>query len=155
MKGRWLAGLLTMLLVVSLGSSCATTSGIPSAGTMPEGMTFAGLWYSDQYEHMYLTQTGNRVEGVYAYGEGGTIEGEVTGNLLVFEWVEPGSREHVRRTRRGKGYLQMMPDGETYKLVGEWGYNEEHRGGGPWTADFIRPEENEDPRTLEALRRIH
>jgi hypothetical protein len=138
-----------------LVSGCAVTSGLPSPRDMPEGMSFSGLWYSEQFEHMYLHQQGDQVEGVYAYGPGGQIRGEVRGNLLVFDWEEPGSREQVRRTMRGKGYLQLVESDDGYHLVGEWGYNEEHRGAGPWTADFIRSQESEDPRTVEAIRRIH
>ncbi len=147
--------MVVVMAVVFGVSGCTTAAGVPSPGQMPDGMSFAGLWYSDQFEHMYLHQEGDRVEGVYAYGTGGKISGEVRGNLLVFDWEEPGSRDQVRRTMRGKGYLQLVADGDGYNLVGEWGYNEDHRGAGPWTADFIRSPENEDPRTLDEIRRIH
>lgn len=143
------------LILGGFALGCATTSGLPSAGTMPEGKSFSGLWFSEQFEHMYLHQEGDQIHGVYAYDGGGTLEGEVRGNLLVFSWEEPRSREDVRRTMRGQGYLQLMVDGEEVRLVGEWGYNEDRRGGGPWTAEFIREIEEEDPRTLEEIRRIH
>lgn len=140
---------------VLMFGACATTQGVPSAQPMPEGISFTGLWYSEQFEHMYLYQDGDQVEGVYAYGGGGTITGEVDGNRLLFGWEDPGNRDEVRRTMKGKGYLQIVEESDQFRLKGEWGYNQERRGAGPWTAEFIRGIEDDDPTTLEAIRRIH
>ena len=151
---RWLVAMMMMMMVVgALG--CVTTAGIPSAKEMPAGKSFSGLWYSEQFQHMYLYQEGDQLRGVYAYGGGGTLEGEVTGNLLLFSWEDPGSREAVRRTMRGQGYLQLVEEEGKVRVIGEWGYNQERRGAGPWTAEFIRELEEDDPRTLEELRRVH
>lgn len=152
--GRRLSLIVAALMLWSL-VGCATTAGIPASGLMPQGASFSGLWYSDQFEHMYLYQSGDQVEGVYAYGNAGTISGEVEGNLLLFKWEEPGDRGSARRTLRGQGYLQVVEEGQKLWLRGEWGYNEDRRGAGPWTAEFIRELEEEDPRTLEEVRRVH
>lgn len=148
-------GLAFLVLVLFSFWSCATTTGVPRAETMPEGASFSGLWFSPQFQHMYLFEEDGAIRGVYAYQGGGTIEGEVNGNLLLFSWEDPGSREQVRRTMRGMGYLQLIEEEGTYRLVGEWGYNQERRGAGPWTAEFVRPLEEEDPQTLEEIRRVH
>lgn len=155
--GYWTRSVVISLMLVVLGmlSGCATTKGVPPVSPMPKGASFSGLWYSEQFEHMYLEQSGDQVEGVYAYGGAGTVRGEVEGNLLLFEWEEPGDRAHARRTMRGKGYLQVIEEGSKLQLRGEWGYNEERSGAGPWTAEFIRGLEEEDPKTLEEIRRVH
>ncbi len=140
--------------LVSL-SACATTSGIPSAQTMPDGATYEGLWYSDQFEHMYFHREGDRVTGVYAYGAGGILEGEVNGNRLVFSWHEPGDRSELRRDRSGHGYFRLVDSGDGFELIGEWGYDDAHAGGGPWTAEFIRDPEPTDPKTIEAIKEVH
>lgn len=150
--GLMIALLLTTTLVMG---ACATTQGVPRAQPMPEGASYTGLWYSEEFRHMYLYQDGNEVTGIYAHNTGGTIEGEVSGNVLTFSWEEPGSREHARRTMRGQGYFQLVEDGDKLRLDGEWGYNENRRGGGPWTAEFIRDIEDGDPADLEALRSRH
>ncbi|QDG53277.1 hypothetical protein FIV42_21780 [Persicimonas caeni] len=146
--------LLTALLVTlcSVGLvACAGQQKVPKAQPMPAGKNFTGVWYSPQFEHMHLRQTGDKVSGIFTYEEGGTIEGEVDGNLLVFKWIEPGSKEKAKRTMKGRGYLQLVQDGEMTKLKGEWGYNEQATGGGPWTAEWVRELEPEDPLTLEDL----
>lgn len=131
-------------------TGCAT-GGVPSAQQMPEGASYSGLWYSEQFEHMYLHQDGDQVTGVYVYGGGGKLEGEVDGNLLVFSWEEPGDRQQARQSMSGKGYFQLQGQGDDLRLVGEWGYGDDHRGAGPWEAEFIREHKEDDPKTLEEL----
>lgn len=141
-------------LVVSVGA-CSSGGGTPDAGAMPAGATFSGLWLSPQFEHMYLHQQGSQVEGVYVYGGGGKIEGEVEGNLLIFSWEEPGDRQAAQRDMRGKGYLQLSIDAGEPQLRGEWGYNDDRAGAGPWEAEFIRERKDDDPTTLEQLQQRH
>ena len=154
MMTRMMVFVVCSFILGSLGA-CATTSGLPASQAMPDGAGYEGLWYSDQFEHMYLHRQGDQVTGVYAYGAGGTLEGEVDGNLLIFSWHEPGDRSELRRDRSGHGYFQLLDRGEGPEIVGEWGYDEEHTGGGPWTAEFIRPPEDSDPRTIEAINEVH
>jgi hypothetical protein len=149
---------LSLVLAIALGfalSSCATTPNVPKSQPMPAGKTFTGVWYSPQFEHMNLRQTGDRVAGVYTYQNGGRIEGKVDGNLLIFTWVEPGNKERARRSMKGSGYLQLLVGKGEYgktKLAGEWGYGDDLTGGGPWTATWVRELVPEDPLTLEDLR---
>ena len=134
-------------LVWSL-SACSGSS--PSPDPMPTGHTYSGLWFSPQYEHMYLRHEGDRVMGVFTHRHGGTIEGTVQGNLLIFEWNQPGDRRAARRDMNGQGYFHLVVrDGEAH-LVGEWGYGED-QSGAPWHAEFIRDIEYHDPRRLEDL----
>lgn len=140
--------------LMSLGA-CSSSPSIPDAGAMPAGGTFSGLWYSPQFEHMYLHQRGNKVEGAYAYGSGGRLQGEVQGNMLVFTWEEPGDRQAARRDMRGKGYLQLTMVGGEPELRGQWGYNEAHAGAGPWEAEFVRERQDGDPTTIEGVLERH
>lgn len=137
-------------VVLALGA-CSGAQGVPSADSMPDGASYSGLWYSEQFEHMYLHQDGDRVEGVYTYGGGGLIEGEIDGNLLLFSWEEPGSRQTATRDMDGQGYFQLLAAGDQIELSGEWGYNDDRRGAGPWEAEFIRELEDDDPLTIEEL----
>jgi hypothetical protein len=142
--------LLSALVLVAL-AACSSPPVIPAAGPRPSGMTFDGVWYSSQFEHMYLRQSGDQVNGIYTYKYGGTMEGKVSGNLLTFIWLDPGSKQEARRGMKGNGYLQMLTVGDQIKLMGEWGYGDDPVGGGPWEAEYVRKLTPDDPRDLKNL----
>lgn len=152
-----LAAALAVLLFIALGSAgCASAPPLPEAQPMPAGKDFTGVWFSPQFEHMNLRQSGDRVAGVYTYREGGRIEGTVEGNMLRFTWIEPGKKETATRTMKGSGYLQLVVEPGEYEevnIVGEWGYNDDLTGGGPWSAEYVRELLPDDPLTLENLER--
>jgi hypothetical protein len=108
-----------------------------SAGPMPDGQTFTGVWHSPQYGEMQVIQTGAHIVGEYTRDERtGRIQGTAQGDLLRFEWQE--ERELIRgrpTTTRGHGYFQFQigGDGDAY-IVGEWGHDDNETGGGPWRA---------------------
>ncbi len=93
-----------------------------SAGAMPDGQTFTGVWHSPQYGEMQVVQTGSHVVGEYTRDERrGRIQGTAQGDLFRFEWQE--ERELIRgrpTTTRGHGYFQFQigGDGDSY-IVGE------------------------------------
>lgn len=154
--GFVIAGWMLMVALVGVPSmGCSSGTVIPDAQPMPEGQSFGGMWYSDQFQHMYLHQEGDRVEGVYGYGRGGTLEGEVDGNILLFSWEEPGDRTAAVQGVSGKGYFQFRTDGPEPELEGQWGYGDDYAGAGPWTAEFIRDIEDDDPRTIEEFFEVH
>ncbi len=141
---------LVVMAIMSVGLiACSASS--PVADPMPQGQSYSGLWYSPQYEHMYLHQDGDRVVGVYTYRGGGEIEGKVEGNLLLFDWDQPGDRDAARRDMQGKGFFHLVERGDGVELEGQWGYNED-REGAPWEAEYIREWKDSDPRTLQELR---
>jgi len=142
------------LVIVSLMfMACGPSQRMPEVQPMPDGATFGGVWFSPQFEHMYLRQTGDEVRGIYAYKSGGTLEGTVNGNLMTFKWIDPGDKETATRSVYGMGYLQMTREGDKLMIRGEWGYNESRTGGGPWEAEWVRPMDGDDPRNLEELRK--
>ncbi len=150
----------SLLLAVIAGvslllSACQTAAPIPTPVEMPAGKSFSGLWYSPQFEHMYMSQSGSTVRAVYAYGNGGELQGTVNGNMLTFRWIDPGNRQEARRPMEGEGYLQLFVEGEKTILQGAWGYEDEKTGGGPWTAEFVRPLESDDPQTIEQIKEVH
>ena len=100
---------------------------------------------------MYLRQSGDKVTGVYAYKSGGRIEGTVDGNLMTFKWVDPGSKEKAQREMRGRGYFKLVREKKELKLKGEWGYEKDYSGAGPWNAEFIRELESGDPMQIQEL----
>ena len=141
--------ILCLSLLLLLAAACSSGQKLPESKPLPADTTFGGVWFSPQYEHMFLRQTGDEVRGIYTYATGGTLEGTVDGNLLTFEWIDPGNKDEARRPMKGKGYLQLVKDGEKVRLVGEWGYDQSAFGGGPWEATYVRPMDAEDPRSLE------
>ncbi len=139
-----------LLITLVLGAfACGPKTAIPDPQPLPAGQSWAGVWYSPQFEHMYLRQQGDAVNGIYAYKFGGTLEGEANGNVMKFQWLEPGDKSEARREVKGKGWLQLVKEGEKVKLKGEWGYNDAYSGGGIWEAEWVRPMDADDPRSLE------
>lgn len=141
----------TSLLLLGTACSSQQSSEVPDPGPMPKGASFQGVWFSQEFEHMYLRQSGSEVRGLYAYRTGGRLTGTVDGNLLKFDWVDPGSKQKAQKTMSGRGYLELVTENDKKKLVGEWGYDENYTGGGPWRAEFIREIEAGDPTKIEDL----
>lgn len=140
------------LLLAGLGGCSNTKSRkIPDPDPMPQGAGFQGVWFSPQYKHMYLTQSGDEVRGVYTYQTGGRLTGKVEGNLLKFKWQDPGNKEKAERPMEGHGYLKLVEEDGEKKLKGEWGYGEKFTGAGPWSAEYIRQLKSSDPRKIEEI----
>lgn len=115
-----------------------------SAGPMPNGGTFTGVWFSPQYGEMHLVQTGGHVLGEYEKDERvGRIQGKAEGNVMRFQWEENRQLVVGRPTVvRGKGYFryEVGADGDHY-VTGEWGHDDRETGGGPWNAVKSRTRE--------------
>lgn len=137
------------LLVAGCGGSGGSRASV-TAGNMPQGGTFSGVWFSPQYGRLDMVQTGASIVGEYTKDERhGRIEGTAQGDLMRFQWTE--SRELIigRPTiTRGRGYFRYVVDGNEVKLVGEWGHENNEIGGGPWNAvrsGRLRPHLSTDP----------
>jgi hypothetical protein len=109
-----------------------------SAGSMPPGGSFTGVWFSPQYGEMHMVENGATVIGRYTKDERtGRIQGSVEGDLMRFEWTE--NRELIvgRPVKtKGHGYFRIINDTAegTWKLIGEWGNDDAETGGGQWNA---------------------
>jgi hypothetical protein len=134
MRVAWLI-LSCALWVVGCGGSQKSHL---TVGQMPAGGTFTGVWFSPQYGEMHILQNGATAIGRYTKEEReGRIQGSVEGDVMRFEWTE--SRELIvgRPTKtKGHGYFRIVKDEseDTWKLLGEWGQDENERGGGQWNA---------------------
>ncbi len=124
--------------IVALGlAACGGGPRGVHTGTMPEGGTFHGVWHSPQYGEMHFCQSGTRVIGEYTKDEReGSVQGDVRGDVLFFEWSE--DRELVigrPTTTTGHGYFRLRKeeDGRFY-LDGAWGLDDDYEGGGQWRA---------------------
>lgn len=128
-------------LLMGLASQMlACGSGQPKivAGPMPEGGSFTGVYFSPQYGQMDMVQNGSAVIGEYKQDERtGKIQGEVSGDLMRFEWVEHKAMVANRSNEaRGHGYFRYQVDKANgdHVLTGEWGLGDSETGGGPWRA---------------------
>lgn len=141
------------LCLTLLGCGGAKVAEVPTPGPSVEGATFGGVWYSQQFDQMYLRQIGEDVRGIYTHNYGGTLEGKIQGDMMVFKWIEPGDRTSAKRTHKGNGYfrIQRLDDGGL-KLEGRWGYEDSASNGGIWSAERIREMDEGDPRNLEEFR---
>jgi hypothetical protein len=107
-------------------------------GTMPEGGTFTGVWFSPQYGEMHIEQNGSSSIGRYTKDErSGRLQGTIEGDVMRFEWVE--SRELIvgRPVQtKGHGYFRLTKSDadQTWNLEGRWGNDASEHDGGPWTA---------------------
>ena len=102
---------------------------------MPRGISYTGSWYSPQFEDMVLKQGRGQVKGTFSYKNGGTLEGQLDGNILKFEWSQESDFSKAVRGSSGMGYFVMSDDGK--KLRGEWGYGDEMTGGGAWNGERV------------------
>lgn len=160
LPSRALGLLPTLLLALTLilTSSCASTPEkpefkLPPPQALPASVSFDGMWHSPQFDRMYVRREGDMVRGIYTNKFGGTFEGKLEGHIIRFTWIDPGDKMQARRTFQGKGYFLVTVDADgNSKLSGEWGYDEDMRGGGIWEATWMRALDKADPKTLDEYR---
>jgi hypothetical protein len=133
----WFAALVLALPAFGL-TACGGAQGKPDVKPGPPiaGLNMSGLWYSPQFGDMELAQNGPKVTGTYKHPRGpehdGTVRGEIVGDLLRIEWIQPGDASAGVFPLRGKAYFRIIENGR--KLDGRWGYDDDDYFGGPWTA---------------------
>jgi len=140
-----LAVLLAMMLAATLSLGCgpgkppAKTANV-TAGSMPDGGEWSGVYYSPLFGYLHVEASGDRVKGRWLRprkDQWGELEGTADGNLLKFEWSEyidglvgPNSK------KSGKGYfVYSRPEGDNVDDVikGELGRGDDEVGT-PWDA---------------------
>jgi hypothetical protein len=84
-------------------------------------MAITGL-YNSEFGRVELRQMGDRIVGTFVAGGGGTIEGRIVGNQIVFSWQNTGER--------GRGVWFISNNG---RINGTWGHNANNADGGAWT----------------------
>lgn len=123
-----------------------------TAGAMPEGGEWRGVYYNQRYGFLHLTDSGNAINGAWRNTEGdkwGELHGEFEGDLLRFQWIEHKvGVVGPNATSKGKGYFKYVIVGEdaSHELKGEWGLGE-HDAGNPW--DAVKQKNQEpDPKSV-------
>jgi hypothetical protein len=133
MRSAFGLGLAVVLLTACGGGGTQLT-----VGSMPEGGSFTGVYFSPQYGEMHMVQNGNAVVGKYKKDErSGDIQGEVEGDVMRFEWVEYKAMVSNRpQESRGRGYFRYMVDPASgdHVIKGRWGLGDEDTTGGEWNA---------------------
>lgn len=137
MQGALVNGLVFGLLLGAVACGGSSKPDVQT-GPMPEGGSFTGVFFSPHYGEMHMIQDGAHVRGKYEKDERkGTIIGEADGNLLMFEWTEKKAMISNRpQETKGRGYFQYVvdPGNGEHKIMGRWGLEDDHSGGGPWNA---------------------
>lgn len=137
--------LLALALPVATTVACGGSQQGPKtqidvqAGEMPDGGAWHGVYYSQTYGFLHLTESNGSVTGAWRTVAGdkwGELFGEVKGDVLNYSW-----KEHKigmigpNATVEGKGYFRytIPKPGEPHEIVGEWGLGE-NNAGHTWTA---------------------
>lgn len=108
-------------------------------GTMPSGQEWKGVYYSQLYGFLHLTDSAGTITGAWRTTAGdkwGEMWGEAKGDLLKYTW-----KEHTigaigaDAVKEGAGYFRFtVPrEGEAPEIKGEWGLGE-NNAGQTWTA---------------------
>jgi hypothetical protein len=122
------------------GGTQTEVKSVPKAGDMPEGAEWTGVYYSPTYGNLHMVKEGSAVSGAWRNAAGdkwGLLHGEVTGNLLHYEWEETTiGMVGPSAKKKGRGYFQYVrPKGDNVndEIHGEWGLGNEVTGV-VWTA---------------------
>jgi hypothetical protein len=114
------------MLVVAWSGGGGPVEGEPACERPLDQSSVTGL-YTGTWGKVYLEQQGDRVVGSYPCCGGGTIEGTLVGDVLEFQWTEPG--------RAGLGvFRRIAPD----RFAGSWGSQNSHSSGGAWNLVRVR-----------------
>ena len=126
--------------VAACGGSEPEAKALPKAGDMPDGADWSGVYFSPTYGNLHLVKEGSAVSGKWRTAAGdkwGAIHGEVTGNLLHYEWEETTiGMVGPSAKKTGRGYFQYVrPKGDMVndEIRGEWGLAQQTTGV-TWTA---------------------
>lgn len=136
---RWVMAL-ALLVPVASSYGCGGSNEDPKhakvkAADMPADGDWTGVYYSPVYGNLHLVKEGNAVNGKWRTAAGdkwGELHGEVTGDLLRYQWSEttigmvgPSAKSN------GKGYFKYVvpkEDNAPHEIHGEWGLKESEVG---------------------------
>lgn len=145
LRRRWLALRLGLTLLcfggVSLGCGGGNELKIKPGPAIPR-LNLSGGFDCQEFGFMKLRQTGETLQGSYEgirkTGDNGTIRGKIEGDVVWFDWIQPGDLDAAIWPKQGKGWLRISRDGQT--LSGRWGYDQSREDAGKITlrrSDFV------------------
>jgi hypothetical protein len=137
LRRLWVVAAAGALLGAPLGcdSNPAPKTANVTPGDLPSGAKWDGVYYNELFGYLHLKQSGNTVHGKWerrVKDRWGELKGEVTGDVLKFEW-----NEYIRglvgpnAKRSGKGYFKYKrPPGDNVddNIVGEIGVGADEVG---------------------------
>jgi hypothetical protein len=111
-----------------------------SAGEMPSGAKWTGVYFSELYGYLHVVQDGNKIVGKWirpSKDRWGELKGDVTGDVLKFSWTEHtvGAVGPAAK-KAGRGYFKYKrPAGDNVDdtVTGEIGPDKDEVGD-PWEA---------------------
>ena len=118
------------LTAVGCGGGTEVKHSTLKGGEMPVGGKWAGVYYSQVYGYLHLTEQGNAVTGAWRNTAGdkwGEMAGEADGARFKYEWSEHTiGAIGAGADRSGKGvFVYKIPkENEPHEIVGEWGLGE-------------------------------
>jgi len=130
------------LLGAPLGCSDGPTAKVAQVtpGDLPSGAKWDGVYYSELYGFLHLKQDGTKMAGKWERthkDKWGSLKGEVTGDVLKFEWSEyTKGLVGPNAKKTGKGYFKYKrPAGDNVddQIIGEIGLGMDEVGN-PWEA---------------------
>src|SRR4029079_8929412 len=110
------------------------------AGDLPQGGDWTGVWDNELYGYLHIVQDGTAISGKWIRthkDKWGEVHGQVTGDLMHFEWKEyTVGLVGTHALREGRGYFKYKrPPGDNVddELEGEIGRGQDEVGD-PWPA---------------------
>ncbi|MCH2110688.1 MAG: hypothetical protein MK135_15305 [Polyangiaceae bacterium] len=138
------ASIVALVTCVSLGSTACgpkapvvKTADHIEVGVLPAGQEWPGVYYSQSYGFLHITETSGAISGAWRTTAGdkwGELWGEANGDLVRFKWTEHKiGVVGPSATSEGRGYFKYVVKNpkEPAELVGEWGLGE-NEAGHPW-----------------------
>ena len=140
LASRRILSLVVAILVAVVALACggsqkrASSSNV-TAGDMPEGSEWDGVYFSQTYGHLHLLEQGGSVSGKWRTTNGeawGELAGEANGDLLRYEWTEHKiGMVGPTATSKGRGYFKYIPSPngiDPDEIKGQWGLGEDDAG---------------------------
>jgi hypothetical protein len=127
---------IALSLVTALLLACSAPAvKVPPSKPLSATIKLDGTWDSNYGQLKLITQDSN-LNATYEFGqydyERGIISGKIKGDIVIFDWVQPGDRSAAVPRQSGKGWWRISQDGLNFE--GEWGFEKSNHGGGKWSA---------------------
>lgn len=135
-RSMFFAATVAAIGVVGCGNKSDPKTAQIVSGPMPEGETWAGVYFHPVFGYLHLEETGTNVVGRWKrtdQSHWGELSGTTTGNVLRYSW-----KEHKigmigpSATTKGRGYFVYKVNKEDIgELDGEFGLND-YEVGSSW-----------------------